>query len=93
MIINVIRVDKDNSENGESAKVQVLKNRDFPELPIVPCHFNTDTNFYQELEENGTVKSKIFKGWRKFLKDEKGNAVKFKEEPMFKEVELEDCPF
>lgn len=70
VILNVIRVDKENSENGETAKIQVAKNRDFPELPTVPCFFNIATSFYQEIDaETNKAKGKIFKGWRKYYKE------------------------
>ena len=70
VILNVIRVDKENSENGETAKIQVAKNRDFPELPTVPCLFNIATSFYQEIDaETNKAKGKIFKGWRKYYKE------------------------
>lgn len=70
VIMAVIRVDdpKEIAE-GVTAKIQVLKNRDYPDLPTVNCGYQAKTNTYGEIPK-GAVKPKetIIQGWQKYLR-------------------------
>jgi DNA primase len=63
-IINVIRV-KDPVDNV-TCKIQVLKNRDWSELPVINCVYDYTTNTYAEVFE-GRIKRKEVKEWKSFL--------------------------
>jgi DNA primase len=57
---------KENVEN----QIQVLKNRDWSELPYVDCQFNPDTYTYAELDINKKPLSNIACGWKRFMSNE-----------------------
>lgn len=63
-ILSVIRLQE--PENGATSKIQVNKNRDWSELPTVPCVFDVNTCTYAEIKDGNAVRNK-FIGWKKHL--------------------------
>jgi 5S rRNA maturation endonuclease (ribonuclease M5)/archaellum biogenesis ATPase FlaH len=68
-IINVIRISDDQVKNGVTSKLQVLKNRDYPNLPVIDCAFDFETHTFAEIS-NGKVKKKSDSRWKKYLPTE-----------------------
>ena len=66
-IINVIRII--NPEDNIGSKIQVAKNRDFPELPTIDCMYDYNTNSYLELVKGNAVRINA-SGWEKYLSDD-----------------------
>jgi len=65
VILNVIRLDERHEDytSETNAKIEVLKNRDFADLPSVDCFYNLDTNAYSETGK----KLKVVATWQQYL--------------------------
>jgi len=69
VILNVIRVPDDNVEllsKGITARIQVAKNRDWSDLPMIDCAFDIETNTFIEIVE-GIPTSQTVSGWMKYI--------------------------
>ena len=66
VILNVIRQEEPDEETGATAKIQIAKNRDYPELDTVHCAFDVETFTYAEIV-NGKANVKSCAGWKKWL--------------------------
>lgn len=74
VILNVIRVPDDDCNGVITSKIQIAKNRDWPELPTVDCNFDVDTNTYSEVQ-NGSILKTVNSGWQRYFLESKGLEV------------------
>ena len=63
-ILSVIRLSE--PEDGATSKIQVNKNRDWSELPVVKCVFDPNTCTYAEIKD-GVAVVRQNNGWKKNL--------------------------
>lgn len=88
VILNVIRVAKDDVVAGVTSKIQVAKNRDWPDLPMVDCAFCAQTFTFAEVVEGAAIRP-LEISWEKYIQKDNAIAKEFIVEDE-KEVPWED---
>lgn len=65
IILNVIRIEPDKIEGYINSRIQIVKNRDWPDLPTIDCNFDLESNTYSEVMMDGLHKV-CNTGWQRY---------------------------
>lgn len=79
VILAVVRYYEEDEQfkKGISNQIQVLKNRDWPDLPKIDCTYDLNTGTYAEII-NGKPVGKPVIGWKKFIDKKELDSLDFK---------------
>ena len=89
-VITIIReYEEDEIENGVDGRIELQKNRYYPQLPKIKIKFDTERKIYQEISKDGAVVERFIK-WKQYLSDD---IDKNTYEKIEVKKDLENSPF